>query len=97
RDQPGGHAPVRARAPADRPPRCRLRGAHVPLARGAAAGAAGAGRPGAAAEAAGPLLESGATAVMCDDDVLAGGLYLAARERGIRIPEDISVVGFDDL
>jgi DNA-binding LacI/PurR family transcriptional regulator len=50
-----------------------------------------------AAAAAGPLLESGATAVMCDDDVLAGGLYLAARERGVRIPQDISVVGFDDL
>ena len=37
------------------------------------------------------------TAVYCDDDLLAGGLYLAARERGIRIPEDLSVVGFDDL
>ncbi len=51
----------------------------------------------AAAAAAGPLLESGATAVLCDDDVLAGGLYLAAREHGVRIPADISVVGFDDL
>jgi DNA-binding LacI/PurR family transcriptional regulator len=37
------------------------------------------------------------TAVYCDDDLLAGGLYLAARERGIRIPDDLSVVGFDDL
>jgi DNA-binding LacI/PurR family transcriptional regulator len=35
--------------------------------------------------------------VFCDDDVLAGGVYLAARERGVRIPEDLSVVGFDDL
>jgi DNA-binding LacI/PurR family transcriptional regulator len=37
------------------------------------------------------------TAVFCDDDVLAGGVYLAARERGLRIPDDLSVVGFDDL
>jgi DNA-binding LacI/PurR family transcriptional regulator len=37
------------------------------------------------------------TAVFCDDDILAGGVYLAARERGIRIPDDLSVVGFDDL
>ena len=51
-----------------------------------------------AAEAAGPLLdEGGFTAVFCDDDILAGGVYLAARDRGIRIPEDLSVVGFDDL
>ena len=26
------------------------------------------------------------TAVFCDDDILAGGVYLAARERGLRIP-----------
>ena len=37
------------------------------------------------------------TAIYCDDDLLAGGVYLAARERGIGIPEDLSVVGFDDL
>lgn len=52
----------------------------------------------AAAQAAGPLLDGhDITAVFCDDDILAGGVYLAARERGIRIPEDLSVVGFDDL
>jgi DNA-binding LacI/PurR family transcriptional regulator len=37
------------------------------------------------------------TAVYCDDDLLAGGVYLAARELGLRIPGDLSVVGFDDL
>ncbi len=37
------------------------------------------------------------TAVVCDDDIAAAGLYVAAREDGIRIPEDLSVVGFDDL
>jgi DNA-binding LacI/PurR family transcriptional regulator len=35
--------------------------------------------------------------VMCDDDVIAGGLYLAARERGLRLPRDLSVIGFDDM
>ncbi len=47
----------------------------------------------------GQLLDSAGTAdrVYCDDDILAGGVYLAARERGLRIPEDLSVVGFDDL
>jgi DNA-binding LacI/PurR family transcriptional regulator len=37
------------------------------------------------------------TGVYADDDLLAGGIYLAARELGLRIPEDVSVVGFDDL
>jgi DNA-binding LacI/PurR family transcriptional regulator len=51
-----------------------------------------------AAKAAAPLLDAGGfTAVLCDDDILAGGVYLAARERGIRVPEDLSVIGFDDL
>jgi DNA-binding LacI/PurR family transcriptional regulator len=50
-----------------------------------------------ARDAAGPLLDAEPTAVFCDDDVIASGLYLAARERGLRIPEDLSVVGFDDM
>jgi DNA-binding LacI/PurR family transcriptional regulator len=50
-----------------------------------------------AREAALPLLEQDVTAVICDDDILAGGVYLAARERGLAIPADLSVVGFDDL
>jgi DNA-binding LacI/PurR family transcriptional regulator len=37
------------------------------------------------------------TAIFCDDDILAGGVYLAARELRRRIPRDVSVVGFDDL
>lgn len=36
------------------------------------------------------------TAVLCDDDTLAGGLLLAAREAGIAVPRELSVVGFDD-
>jgi DNA-binding LacI/PurR family transcriptional regulator len=43
------------------------------------------------------VLDARPTAVFCDDDILAGGVYLAARERGLRIPADLSVIGFDDL
>jgi DNA-binding LacI/PurR family transcriptional regulator len=50
-----------------------------------------------ARDAAGPLLAERPTAVFCDDDLIAAGLYLAARERGLRIPRDLSVVGFDDM
>ncbi|PWI08180.1 LacI family transcriptional regulator [Streptomyces sp. NWU339] len=37
------------------------------------------------------------TAVICDDDQLAAGTYKAARRLGLRIPDDLSVTGFDDL
>ncbi|NUR61634.1 MAG: LacI family DNA-binding transcriptional regulator [Catenulispora sp.] len=37
------------------------------------------------------------TAVFASNDLQALGVYQAARERGLRIPEDLSVVGFDDL
>jgi len=47
--------------------------------------------------AAADLLAEQPTACFCDDDILAAGFYLAARERGVRIPEDVSVVGFDDM
>jgi len=50
-----------------------------------------------ASAAASELLEHDITAVFCDDDILAGGVYMAARSKGLRIPEDLSVVGFDDL
>lgn len=36
------------------------------------------------------------TAVFCVNDPTALGLLSAARELGIRVPEDLSVVGFDD-
>ncbi|MFJ8053316.1 LacI family DNA-binding transcriptional regulator [Streptomyces luteogriseus] len=37
------------------------------------------------------------TAVICDDDQLAAGTYKAARRLGLRIPDDLSVTGVDDL
>ncbi|MFF5898615.1 LacI family DNA-binding transcriptional regulator [Streptomyces argenteolus] len=37
------------------------------------------------------------TAIVCDDDILAAGACKAVRRRGLRVPGDISVTGFDDL
>ncbi|QNO37648.1 LacI family DNA-binding transcriptional regulator [Protaetiibacter sp. SSC-01] len=37
------------------------------------------------------------TAVFCANDQSALGAYRAIREAGLRIPEDVSVIGFDDI
>ncbi|MFF5285670.1 LacI family DNA-binding transcriptional regulator [Streptomyces sp. NPDC013171] len=37
------------------------------------------------------------TAVICDDDILAVGVGKAAHRLGLRVPEDLSVTGFDDM
>jgi LacI family transcriptional regulator len=37
------------------------------------------------------------TALVCDDDLLAAGALKAARRLGLRVPEEVSVTGFDDL
>ncbi|MEV4182293.1 LacI family DNA-binding transcriptional regulator [Streptosporangium canum] len=37
------------------------------------------------------------TAVFAGSDLQAFGVFEAARQRGLRVPEDLSVVGFDDL
>ncbi|GAB3095458.1 LacI family DNA-binding transcriptional regulator [Isoptericola nanjingensis] len=49
-------------------------------------------------EAASALLarERRPTAIFCFNDRVAMGAYRAAAERGLRIPEDVSVVGFDN-
>lgn len=43
------------------------------------------------------FLAAGATAIMCGNDLIAKGVIDECTQRGFRIPEDISVVGFDDL
>lgn len=37
------------------------------------------------------------TAIICGNDVLAAGAQMGARELGLIVPEDVSVVGFDDI
>ena len=39
----------------------------------------------------------GVTAVFASNDYAALGVLKAASQRGIRVPEDLSVVGFDDV
>ncbi|MQY21241.1 LacI family DNA-binding transcriptional regulator [Nocardia macrotermitis] len=41
--------------------------------------------------------QTGVTAVFAANDQMALGLLRAFAERGIRVPEDISVIGFDDI
>jgi DNA-binding LacI/PurR family transcriptional regulator len=43
------------------------------------------------------VLESGATAAFCYNDITAIGLLSACRRRAIRVPDALSVVGFDDI
>ncbi len=42
------------------------------------------------------LVEAGATGIICASDVLALGAIRAVRRLGRRVPEDVSVIGFDD-
>ena len=41
-------------------------------------------------------MEQPPTAVFCGNDEMAVGVYKAARDAGVSIPEDLSVIGFDD-
>lgn len=43
------------------------------------------------------LVAKGCTAIVCSHDVLAGSALDYCREAGLRVPEDISILGFDDL
>jgi len=42
------------------------------------------------------LLEGGVTAIVCGSDVMALGAIRAGRAAGLRVPQDLSVVGYDD-
>ncbi|WP_405085457.1 LacI family DNA-binding transcriptional regulator [Microbispora sp. NBC_01389] len=46
--------------------------------------------------AAGALIDRGCTGIFCASDLMALGAIRAARERGLSVPGDVSVVGFDD-
>ena len=42
------------------------------------------------------LLQAGPTAIFSSNDAMAQGLVSAARKAGLSLPQDLSVVGFDD-
>lgn len=48
-------------------------------------------------EAATAVLDTGATVVLAYNDLLAIGIMLELRHRGIDVPERLSIVGFDDI
>jgi len=43
------------------------------------------------------IFDSKATAVFCSNDLIAVGVYEQARIHEIRLPEDLSIAGFDDI
>ncbi|MCC6613849.1 MAG: LacI family DNA-binding transcriptional regulator [Anaerolineae bacterium] len=45
------------------------------------------------------LLDEGPTpsAILCGNDAVAAGVYEAIKERGLRIPDDVAVLSFDNL
>lgn len=51
----------------------------------------------AGAAAADAVVNSGATACIAFNDLLAIGMLVRLRERGIRVPDDLSIVGCDDI
>lgn len=42
------------------------------------------------------LLDREATALVCASDLMALGAIRAVRDAGLRVPEDVSIIGFDD-
>lgn len=46
--------------------------------------------------AAGELIDAGHTAIVCGSDLMALGAIRAAHARGLTVPDDLSVIGYDD-
>lgn len=46
--------------------------------------------------AAGELIDSGHTGIICGSDLMALGATRAVRARGLEVPRDISIIGYDD-
>lgn len=44
----------------------------------------------------GRLIDRGVTGIVAGSDLIALGAVRAAQDRGLKVPQDISVVGFDD-
>lgn len=45
----------------------------------------------------GNLLSMGITAILCGNDLIASGVITECNMRGYKVPDDISVIGFDDI
>ena len=43
------------------------------------------------------FLDYGATAIICGSDIIASGAISEVQKRNLRVPEDISIIGYDDL
>ena len=43
------------------------------------------------------LIDMGMTAIICSHDLLANAAMIQCQQLGLRIPDDLSVIGFDDL
>jgi LacI family transcriptional regulator len=43
------------------------------------------------------FIANGATAIVCASDLIASGTITEVKKLGLRVPQDISVIGFDDL
>lgn len=43
------------------------------------------------------LIQCGVDAIVASNDITARGVFLSLTETGVRIPDDVAVVGFDDL